>query len=71
MTILSWHEHLIKEEIPPEHLWDDSQGLDMWWEYIRDKREDNIPIPRSGDDEDERDGRVAENDIAKAFKGGR
>lgn len=62
-----------KEEIPPEHLWEDTEGLEAWWESVNDKREDGMRTVsgrRDDDDDDDGDGPVmVQNDYAKALKG--
>jgi len=27
------------EDVPPEHLWEDPEGLEMWWELVKERRE--------------------------------
>jgi len=81
LTILSWHEHLSKDEIPPEYLWEDAQGLEAWWLTVEDKRSDGLPATdrssERGDSGDEtaRDGStggsgMANNDLARRLKQG-
>ncbi len=76
LTILTWYENLQKDEVPPEHLWEDVEGLEQWWKDVEAKREDGAPTSRgqrgqSGDDGDS-DGRhepeMVENDYARFFK---
>lgn len=70
LTVLSWHEHLPKDEVPPEHLWDDNEGLDEWWKRVEAKRVDGIPISRARGGTDEDPSAMAENDLARALKQG-
>lgn len=60
--ILAWHESRPKEEIPPEHLWDDSDGLEEWWERIEVKK-DFSSGGSSVKDED-----LVTNEYARTFK---
>ncbi len=75
MNVLSWYENLPKDEVPPEYLWEDSQGLEQWWAAIEDKRSDGMPTSRGridvpdGDDGDQPPG-MAENDYARFLKQG-
>lgn len=77
LVILGWHENLQKEEIPPEYLWEDVEGLEMWWASVEDKRSDgrsesdssNRQVVPDPDDEDgQHDTGMADNDIARALK---
>lgn len=73
--ILGWHENLQKEEVPPEHLWEDSEGLELWWNDVMARREDGIPTSRgrgaSDDSDDDDPGReMVENDYARFLKNG-
>lgn len=79
LNVLSWHENLQKEEIPPEHLWEDSEGLEEWWKRVEAKRSDgrldmtstDRSSTSSDDDGDEhRDPGMAENDLARFLKAG-
>jgi hypothetical protein len=79
LNVLSWHENLQKEEIPPEHLWEDSEGLEQWWKRVEDMRSDGrhdmASTDRSstssdGDDDEHRDPGMAENDLARFLKAG-
>lgn len=60
--VLSWHEHRAEDEVPPEHLWDDGEGLDEWWKEV-DARKGRDSFG-SDDEEPEQVG----NDLAAAFK---
>jgi hypothetical protein len=61
LTVINWHENLPKEEVPPEHLWADAEGLEQWWARVESNRDDGI----TGDD----DSSMEENDYARALKG--
>lgn len=65
LTILTWYENLPNEEVPPEHLWEDSAGLEMWWKHVEEKRDDGSSTG-SGDESPETD--MAENDYARYLK---
>lgn len=68
LTILSWHENVTKDEVPPEYLWEDSEGLEMWWASVKDKRE--LPYRSSSSGSDERPSELEENELARAFRDG-
>lgn len=71
LTILGWYENLPSDEVPPEYLWEDNEGLEQWWEEVKAKHEDGLPImPRRGsEDDDEESDEVTQNDLARIFKG--
>lgn len=66
LTILAWYENLPTEEVPPEYLWEDGAGLEMWWKHVEEKREDGGSTRRSQDDDGPDD--MAENDYARYLK---
>lgn len=66
LTIISWHENLAKNEVPPEHIWEDGKGLELWWARLEELRESGRP-PGSGD---EPVPEMAQNDLARAFREG-
>jgi hypothetical protein len=82
LTILGWFENLQKEEVPPEHIWEDGEGLDEWFASVKAKRDQEFGITDSsyqrGDPDDigewgspEQQGPgIAENDYARALKNG-
>ncbi len=45
--ILSWHENLPKEEIPPRHLWWSGDLLENWFEEVEGKRKRKASGKRS------------------------
>ncbi len=39
LTILSWFENLQSKDIPPEHIWADTEGLNSWFKQMREGEE--------------------------------
>jgi hypothetical protein len=75
LTILSWHENLSKDEIPPERLWEDSEGLEQWWARVEEKRESGMPVNNQrstsdGANASPQGAEVVDNDLARALKQG-
>ena len=71
LTILSWMEHLTKDERPPEYLWEDPEGLNEWWARVEGRREARYSSAggagtEGGDADQGQD--MAENEIAKQLK---
>lgn len=36
--MLSWYEVYAEKEVPPENIWEDSEGLDLWWKDVEERR---------------------------------
>jgi len=71
LTILNWFEHLPKEDVPPEHLWEDSVGLEQWWQSVEDRRDDGVSTKRGrGSSESDSGNEMVENDYARYLKDG-
>lgn len=74
LQVLSWYENLPKDEVPPEHLWEDVEGLEQWWGDVEAKREDGVATTRGrgskGSDDDDPDPAMVENDYARFLKNG-
>lgn len=71
LTILTWYENLPKDEVPPEHLWEDAEGLEQWWADVENKRDDGSPTRRGrggSDDDDDPTEEMVENDYARYAK---
>lgn len=81
LTVLNWYENLPKEDVPPEHLWEDVEGLEAWWATVEDRRSDGAPSVSTDNrsDGDSRDGTgeaprsadgsgMAQNDLARYLK---
>lgn len=60
---MAWFENLNSKEIPPEHIWDDSEGLSDWWDHVKEKREREYGHHSVPDDED-----MEDNQLATQFK---
>lgn len=74
MAILSWMENAMKDERPPEYLWEDTQGLEEWWARVAERREARYGAGSSagsggGSGDADQSSDMAENEIAKALKG--
>lgn len=48
MSILTWHENLPKDEIPPRWMWGLDHELERWWAEVDQKRDEKYG---SGDKE--------------------
>ena len=54
LTVLSWHENLGKDEVPPRHLWWSGELLDEWFLEV-EKRRKNKASPKKKTPYDEAD----------------
>ena len=72
LTIISWMQNLPEDEIPPEHLWEDTEGLELWWKAVDVKRKDGASISRGPTDhaQDDQGPQQTENDYARFLKRG-
>ena len=70
LNVLSWYENLPSEERPPEYLWADDKGLEMWWQTVEDKRNDGVQTNRGLSDHahDDQTPTMTENDHARFLK---
>jgi hypothetical protein len=67
ISILGWYENLQKNEVPPEYLWEDSEGLEMWWNSLDERREAKNHQYRQGAGDDG-ESEMASNDMARFLK---
>jgi hypothetical protein len=66
---LDWFSNYSKEEIPPEHLWEDVEGLDLWFGRVSEDREtqsEGTGVPDNFDADDEA---LGDNELARALRG--
>ena len=63
LLVLNWMQNLPREEMPPEYLWDDVEGLEQWWEQVQYRRE--VASPGDGPEPD-----LVENELARELKRG-
>lgn len=70
LTILNWYENLTEDERPPEYLWEDEPGLEMWWKTVEAKREDGMDTSRGHPDPAQNDQaqKLTENDHARFLR---
>lgn len=68
LAVLNWYENRPEEEIPPEYLWDDSEGLEEWWQRVKERKDFASSAgvtPADVEDDD-----LVANEFAEMFKGG-
>lgn len=68
--ILAWFENMQKADIPPEHIWEDPEGLEEWWKKVEERTERKFSGGGGGgqaDDDGEGD-ELSDNELARAFK---
>lgn len=68
--ILGWYENSTSDEIPPEHIWEDGEALERWWELVKERREYRVSggRPRQSEDAEPADEDLTQNELARAFK---
>lgn len=65
LTILSWYEGFLPEELPPENLWDDGEAVEEHFRRVREKKD----MEREGYDMSDDSEDLMGNDLASVFKG--
>lgn len=70
LSILNWYENYVEDEIPPEPIWDDAEGVSQWFKVIKKRHEDKFKFPGSGGDDDDEgtDNSMMGNDLADYFR---
>lgn len=66
LSILSWFENYMPEEIPPEPLWDDAEAVEEHFNRVRAKKEAERDGYKTNDDGETSD--LMGNDLASVFK---
>lgn len=65
--VLAWFENHGKEDTPPEHIWEDPEGLEEWWEMVKERKEAQFS-GRSAPSGDTSAEEMEDNELARAFK---
>lgn len=55
LTVLSWHEHLPKDEVPPRHIWWSPERIDAWFGKVQEDRDRKHGGSRKGSTYDNAD----------------
>lgn len=66
--ILAWFENHVKEDLPPEHIWEDPEGLEEWWDLVKDRKERQMSGGARSGGGDESSSEMESNELARAFK---
>ncbi len=51
LRILTWHENLEREEVPPRRMWLNGEQLNEWFEEVDRKRKEKYGIDRDPDED--------------------
>lgn len=69
MLLLNWLENLQREDQPPEYLWADDKGLELWFAAVREKQESGLPTRGTTDHaHTDQAPAMVENDHARALR---
>lgn len=69
LTILSWYENYLSEEIPNENLWDDPEAIEEHFKRVKERKDaERDGMRMANDDEDFVEGDSMSNDLASVFK---
>lgn len=70
LTILSWFENYLSEEVPPENLWDDAEAVEEHFKRVKERKDAEREGMHINDkDDDFVEGDAMANDLASVFKG--
>lgn len=69
LTILSWFENYLSEELPDENLWDDADAVEDHFKRLKEKKDAERDGNHVADDDDDfQEGDHMKNDLASVFK---
>ena len=68
LTILSWYENYLPEEMPPENLWDDGEAIEDHFRRVRERKEAERDGIKRDDDDDDLGSGMTGNDLSSVFK---
>lgn len=69
LTILSWFENYLPEELPPENHWDDAEAVEEHFRRVKERKDAERDGMRIPDDDDQAvEGDAMANDLASVFK---
>lgn len=69
LSILSWFENYLTEEIPAENLWDDNDAIEEHFKRIKEKKDAERDGMKMADKNEEFvEGDAMSNDLASVFK---
>ena len=76
LLILSWYESHPEKDVPPENMWDDTQGLEEHWKLVKMRADNGEDAPDEYDEDDDLGGshsrgpgpQMLGNDLANVFK---
>lgn len=63
--VLSWYEVYSEKEVPPENIWEDSEGLEQWWKDVAEARGESTD-DEPGDSSES--GPMMQNDLARELR---
>ena len=64
LRVLSWQENLLEEETPPNWMWPLEWELEIWFEDIRQQREEKYGTKRDEPD----DAPMMQNEFSERFR---
>lgn len=66
--ILAWFENHTKEDLPPDHIWEDPEGLEEWWDRVKERKESQSSGRSAPSSSDSGSEEHESNELARAFK---
>jgi hypothetical protein len=68
LTVISWHENLPKEDLPPRQIWYSGEKVDNWFKDVEDKRSQNRPSGKSSSYDDADDVPMSTNELVESYR---
>lgn len=69
LTVISWHENLPKDELPPRHIWWSADLVEQWFTDVEEKRTSKYSGKRKRSAYDEADDvPMTSNDYAASVR---
>lgn len=66
LSVISWHENHLPEEIPDENLWEDAEAVEIHFKAVAMRKEAQRDGYRVSDDPGDSD--MTTNDLASVFR---
>lgn len=70
LSVISWHENLPQEEVPPRHLWWSEDLLEEWFQGVRERRKEKTEGGKNtrSSYETAQDVPMTENELAAQYR---
>lgn len=67
--MLSWYENHSGDDIPPDHIWEDPQGLSKHWEKVKERMDEKYGVSSGPKSSVTETAPMEENALARELRG--